>query len=309
MRKFFIISLLLIFALPIMAENVTNVRVRQEGKAMVITYDLNHHADIRLLMIHDGLNNFIELKNTKGDVGKGILSGKDRSIIWEPLEEYDKFIAKGVRFMVDVVTQSKHAYVDLGLSVKWATCNVGASKPEEAGDYFAWGETRPKSHYDWSTYKYCFNGSKRKITKYNSICKYGYEKYVDNDSILDLSDDAAYMNWGGSWRMPTKKEWLELINNCTVTYEEQKGLLKLTSKVNGNSIFLLAYNDDFSIIIESRYYWSSTRDYKHCDQAWTFKVYRWPGMDIIGGGDDCKYWTSYLANERCYRGLVRPVCP
>lgn len=60
-----------------------------------------------------------------------------------------------------------HEYVDLGFSVKWATCNVGATKPEEYGDYFAWGETTPKSTYDWETYKYC-NGSFDSLTKYNN---------------------------------------------------------------------------------------------------------------------------------------------
>lgn len=298
MRKFFIISLLLIFALPIMAENVTNVRVRQEGKTVVITYDLKNHADIRLLMIYYGLNNFRELKKTKGDVGKGILSGQDRTIIWEVLEEYEKFIAKGVRFKVEEVIQSKYEYVDMGLSVKWATCNVGATKPEEVGHYFAWGETRPKSHYDWSTYKYCFNGSKRKITKYNIDPKYGNNKYIDNDTILNISDDAAYVNFGGSWRMPTKKEWLELKNNCTVTYEWQKGLLRLTSKVNGNSIFFTT---------------GGLRGYKHSDPSfgcyWLADIYSHKPYRAALIWFFRDYSFTYLYLDRCYGALIRPVCP
>ena len=153
-----------------------------------------------------------------------------------------------------------HEYVDLGLSVKWATCNVGATKPEEYGDYFAWGETQPKSNYDWSTYKYC-NGSYKTLTKYNNSSSYGT---VDNKTTLDLSDDAARANWGGSWRMPTRAEQDELRNNCTWTWTTQNGVngYKVTSKSNGNSIFLPAagYRDDSSLnnAGSTGYYWSSS---------------------------------------------------
>ncbi|MBR3609326.1 MAG: hypothetical protein IKL50_05525, partial [Bacteroidales bacterium] len=87
-------------------------------------------------------------------------------------------------------------YVDLGLSVKWATCNVGATTPEEYGYYFAWGETTPKTTYYWSAYKYC-NGTDDSMTKYCTNSKYGI---VDNKTTLELTDDAAHVNWGGSWR-------------------------------------------------------------------------------------------------------------
>ena len=134
-----------------------------------------------------------------------------------------------------------HDYVDLGLSVKWATCNVGATKPEDFGDYFAWGETEPKSTYDWSTYKWC-NGSYKTLTKYCNDKKYGHKKFVDNKTQLELSDDAARANWGGSWRMPTKAEITELHEQCTWTWTRQNGMngYKVTSKKNGNSIFLPA---------------------------------------------------------------------
>ena len=108
-------------------------------------------------------------------------------------------------------TENGHEYVNLGLSVKWATCNVGASSPEEYGDYFAWGEVEPKSIYDFSTYKYC-NGSETTLTKYNYSSSYGT---VDNKTTLELSDDAARANWGGSWRMPTDAELTELREQCT----------------------------------------------------------------------------------------------
>ena len=156
-----------------------------------------------------------------------------------------------------------HEYVDLGLSVKWATCNVGASKPEEYGDYFAWGETQPKDYYDWSTYKWC-NGSYNTLTKYNNSSSYGT---VDNKTTLDLSDDAARANWGGSWRMPTKAEQDELREQCTWTWTTQNGVngYKVTSKKSGytnKSIFLPAagcrYDSSLYYAGSYGYYWSSS---------------------------------------------------
>ena len=116
-----------------------------------------------------------------------------------------------------------HEWVDLGLpsGTKWATMNVGANSPEEYGDYFAWGETTPKSSYTGSNYN-----------------------YSSNPTTLPLEDDAAYTNWGTSWRMPTKTELTELVNEeYTVrTWITQNGVngWKVTSKINGNTIFLPA---------------------------------------------------------------------
>ena len=132
-----------------------------------------------------------------------------------------------------------YEYVDLGLlsGLKWATMNVGATKPEEYGDYFAWGETEPKTDYSWSTYKWC-NGSSNTQTKYNTNSSYGT---VDNKTVLDPEDDAAHVNWGGSWRMPTAEECDELINNCTWTWTTQNGVNgRLVTGPNGKSIFLPA---------------------------------------------------------------------
>ena len=134
--------------------------------------------------------------------------------------------------------------VDLGLSVKWASWNVGASSPEGYGAYFAWGETDMKWDYDWSTYKWC-NGDYNKLTKY---CPTNIADYwdgtgsPDGKTVLDLEDDAARANWGGTWRMPTDAEWTELRNNCTWTWTTQNGVngRLVTSNSNGNSIFLPA---------------------------------------------------------------------
>ena len=160
----------------------------------------------------------------------------------------------------DSGTENGHEYVDLGLSVKWATMNVGASTPEEYGDYFAWGETEPKATYSWSTYKWC-NGSKPTLTKYNMDSSYGT---VDNKTQLDLSDDAAHVNWGGDWRMPTDAEMTELRTNCTWTWTTENGVkgYKVSSKSNGNSIFLPAagcrYNSARGSAGSFGYYWSSS---------------------------------------------------
>ena len=138
--------------------------------------------------------------------------------------------------------ENGHEWVDLGLpsGLKWATCNVGATTPEGYGDYFAWGETKPKEDYSWNNYSYC-KGSHTTLTKYNTNNGYGT---VDNKTTLDLSDDAANVNWGGTWRMPTRTEQEELRNSsyCTWMWTTQNGVkgLKVTSKTNGNSIFLPA---------------------------------------------------------------------
>lgn len=128
-------------------------------------------------------------------------------------------------------------YVDLGLSVMWATCNVGAEYPEEYGNFFAWGEIEPKTEYTWANYKY--GSSPTSISKYSTSANSGI---VDNKVILDLWDDAAYMNWGGKWRMPTREEVEELVKNTTWTWITQNGVAgcRITSHINGNEIFLPA---------------------------------------------------------------------
>ena len=147
---------------------------------------------------------------------------------------------------VDAVADDSdiHEYVDLGLpsGTLWATCNVGASKPEEYGDYFAWGETEPKTTYNWSTYKYC-KGSGTTMTKY---CTDSYYGTVDNKTELEPSDDAATVNWGSDWQMPSYEQCMELYNSSytTTIWTTQTGVygIRITSKSNGNSIFLPAAN-------------------------------------------------------------------
>ena len=132
-------------------------------------------------------------------------------------------------------------YVDLGLSVKWATFNVGATKPEEYGDHFAWGEIAPKNKYDWTTYKWC-NGDSDKLTKYCSMSSHWDSSVsMDYKTELDLEDDAASANWGGDWRMPTDAELAELRERCSWTWTTQNGVNgMLVTAENGNAIFLPA---------------------------------------------------------------------
>ena len=191
--------------------------------------------------------------------------------------------------------------VDLGLSVLWATINVGANFPEDYGDYFAWGETQPQSYYDWSTYKWC-NGSYNNQTKYNSNSNYGT---VDYKTQLELDDDAAYANWGAAWRMPTDAEWTELINNCTWSRTIQIGVngYKITSKSNGNSIFLPVAGYCDTKLREADndgWYWSSSHGTDSSPHEASCILFN---LNIAG---------SNARHGNCYRsyGLsIRPVCP
>ena len=143
--------------------------------------------------------------------------------------------------------------VDLGLSVKWASCNVGATSPEEYGDYFAWGETQPKDSY----------------TESNSVTYDLSDSELESRGIIDAAGnltaeyDAATANWGGNWRMPTLAEMKELINNCTWEWTTLSGVYcrKVTGP-NGNSIFLPAAGcryDEWLIYAGSfGCYWSAT---------------------------------------------------
>ena len=180
-----------------------------------------------------------------------------------------------------------------GKNIKWASFNLGASKPEEYGDYFAWGETAPKSNYSWSTYKWC-NGSASTLTKYNTSGSYGN---VDDKTVLESVDDVASVKLGGKWRMPTDAEWTELRTKCTWTWTTLNGVNGiLVTATNGNSIFLpaAALRDDASLDDAGSYgfYWSSS----------------------IGTGRPCGaryvFFTSgYVSRNDDYRYVGRSVRP
>jgi uncharacterized protein (TIGR02145 family) len=148
--------------------------------------------------------------------------------------------------------------VDLGLSVKWGTQNLGASKPEEFGNYYAWGEVEPyyrsldpltwkegkENGYTWASYRWC-DGTDQGFTKYlhpNFSLYWKGEGEPDGKMILDSEDDAAHVILGGTWRMPTYEDWVELKSNCTLEWSSENGVegMRVTSKINGNSIFFPA---------------------------------------------------------------------
>lgn len=183
---------------------------------------------------------------------------------------------------------SRIVAVDLGLpsGLKWANCNIGASSPEEYGDYFAWGETGPyyssqnpltwksgkSAGYVLASYRWC-NGHFDGLTKYNTDGNYG--PVVDNKTVLELADDAARANCGGSWRMPTREEFQELLNNCTTEWTTLNGVdgRMITSKNNGNSIFLPAAGD-------------------------------WDGTSLSNAGSNGRYWSSSLDTDGPYCALI-----
>ena len=196
-------------------------------------------------------------------------------------------------------TINGHEWVDLGVGVKWATCNVGASKPEDYGSYFAWGETTPKSEYSWENYKFRDTGD----TYFNLIfSKYNTESNrgtTDNKKMLDMSDDAARANWGGTWRMPTFAEMTKLRTECDWKWTSQGGKngYKVTGK-NGNSIFLPAagcrYDSGLYHAGSEGHYWSSSLYDAHSTNAWSVSFY---AGGVIRDSGDLRY----------YGQSVRPV--
>ena len=190
-----------------------------------------------------------------------------------------------------------HAYVDLGLpsGLLWATCNVGADSPGDYGNYYAWGETETKITYYWINYKWC-NGSYNNLIKYCTKSDYGT---VDNKTVLEPEDDAAHVNWGGTWRMPTLEEMIELRDNCTSEWTTQNGVKgRKFIGPNGSSIFLPAtgyyYGGSLYLAGSDGRYWSSSLD-----------------AGLPGNAYDLYFNSGYvnMGNYHRYCGhSVRPVC-
>ena len=198
------------------------------------------------------------------------------------------------------VNGDTHEYVDLGLpsGLLWATCNIGADTPEAYGDYFAWGETTPKDTYDWSTYQYC-NGSYNTLTKYCQNSSYGYNGFTDNLTTLESGDDAATANWGDGWRMPTKAEFEELLNNTTNEWTIQNGVngwLFTANDGSGNSLFLPAAGN----------YWEGELyNANDLGQYWSSLI-----TDFAGNAWCILFTMEYCRMDefgRYYGSTVRPV--
>jgi hypothetical protein len=227
--------------------------------------------------------------------------------------------------------ENGHEYVDLGLSVKWATCNVGASDSYEYGDYHVWGDSEtyyeegyaqenPQTHwksgksdgYQPKYYKYG-NGSNSiiKYTKYCNDANTGYNGFFDGKTTLDMEDDVAHVRWGGGWRMPTKDEFIELRENCTWESTTRNGVngYKVTSNKPGytkKSIFLPAAGARFSTDLKysesDGYYWSSSLGTDHDGNEYA----------------SCAWYLEFSPNYvmvyswgvgRFYGLSIRPVCP
>ncbi len=204
-----------------------------------------------------------------------------------------------------------HTWVDLGLpsGLKWASCNVGATTPEDYGYYYAWGETTRRKDLSWFSYKYANSELNKqgkwvyKLTKYCNDASYGYKGFTDYKTTLKPEDDAAHVNWGGNWRMPTYAEWKELIENCTWTWTRQNGVYgyNVASKTNSNSIFLPAagrfyVNERYDEAGSRGYYWSSSLSTDEPDHA----------RHLYFSSN----YTVCVADISRNNGLsVRPVCP
>ncbi len=277
-KKLHILSFLIALCVNVFAQNVSDVAFYQEGKNIVVTYSLDKVASVTVQVSTDGGATYsAPLKHVSGDVGKDVTAGA-KQIVWDVLAEYDSFTGDNVVFLVKAVGET-HKYVDLGLpsGTLWAECNVGANFPEEKGDYFAWGETSPK----------------RKYTKKNYIVDY-------NITSLDASHDAATVNWGENWRMPTAAELEELQKECKWKWTEYRGTkgLRIIGK-NGNFIFLPAAGQLHQPHFENggcfSHYWSSSNsDYE--EGPYCLMIF-----GLRGG------WGIMLSNWRYEGYSIRPV--
>ena len=194
-----------------------------------------------------------------------------------------------------------YEYVDLGLSVKWATANIGAKKLYDSGYYYAWGETKPKEDYSWGTYQWC-NGVPNALTKYCNNDDYGYLGFTDKKAVLDKKDDVASVIMGKKWRMPTADNFLELKENCTWTWGVLNGVYghKMTSNKNGKSIFLPEAGchhgtESFHQNILGNYWSSTLLDTENPSHAAYFNM----GADFNG----------IYTDERFFGRSVRAVYP
>ena len=205
-------------------------------------------------------------------------------VSWSPSSDNDFLTAKLFDSNGNVISQDtvhvagwtppSYSWINLGLpsGTLWASCNVGATSPEEFGYYFSWGETQPKNYYDMHNYRYCSNDF---LSKYCNNSSYGYNGYVDNLTILQSMDDAAKANWGNEARTPTKTEWMELIQytNHSFVMENGVGGYRYTGN-NGASIFIPAngwkIEGEVNEVGECGSYWSSSLDTGNPLNAWSY---------------------------------------
>ncbi len=177
--------------------------------------------------------------------------------------------------------------VDLGLpsGLLWTICNIGASKPEEYGDYYAWGETEAKEDYSWNTYKY--GSAENALTKYCSNENYGKDKFKDNLIELEADDDVATVKLGSDYRMPTKADWEELFNKSN-TYNEW------TYNYNGTNVagrIVYKKKDGGSYTLEDTHIFLPSAGCRDGSEVFG-----------VGYGD---YWSSSLDTDDPHSAFVR----
>ena len=302
----------LIFSLPSITTNRSGKLITIEGKEIVNSIKFNSQFVLPADSRHRYYKNDTKLKighlitdisgqwyseDTKlnsGTVYVQINKGKKGAYI---IIEYYQNVS------FDLVGGSSE-YVDLGLSVKWATCNVGADKPEEAGCHYAWGELEEKDNYIVENYKFYESDDYHHINKYNSN---SFDGFTDDKMILDPEDDVAHVKWGGKWRMPTAEEWDELMEDCIWEWVEENGMggYRISGMKPGyqdRSIFLpasgsyLRMENEFDLFGNRGDYWSSSRS--------TENYYR-PASGFFIDRFECKKSVT----SRHLPKSVRPVCP
>ena len=208
-------------------------------------------------------------------------------------------------------------YVDLGLSVKWGACNIGASSETGYGNYYAWGEIEPKVDYSWNSYKF---GTESASTKYCTNKDHWWRSWYNEDPdykvVLDKEDDVAFVERGGKWRMPTYAEVRELHLNTTKEWVTINGVVgeRITSNINGRSIFLpaggyktLDYTSyPYKTVLENvgtiGGYWTSSMEMEYGDNTDNNAVL----MGIDAWGDEAQF--VYGPGEKSSGQLIRPVC-
>ena len=212
--------------------------------------------------------------NTKAD-GTGISYSNGQQLM----------ISKNITLYANWKTaiENGHEFVDLGLpsGALWATMNIGATSPEKIGNKYAWGETSTKSTYNWKTYKFCTfytNSSLYYMNKYSRRSGQG-----DWKTVLELVDDAARVNWGGQWKMPTSGNFEELCEKCTWT---------LTT-LNGTNVYKVTGPNGHSIYLPATTYWSCVLGDNE-EQAYCLSVSNNPGVTSV---------------NRCTDLAIRPICP
>lgn len=237
------------------ADGATRITVKPEGGGSFVP---NQYYYITLIpQTISGATGYTLTLYKGGQEGRLVVADPSKTYTFARSNSRSKTNADAGLTWEDVVRK----YVDMGEGHYWADRNIGANSPEEYGDYFAWGETAPKSNYSWSTY--AWGSSRTSLTKYVTSSSYGT---VDNRLILSPEDDAAQNEWGGNWFVPTQEEWAWLYENTNIGLEEIDGqyAIKLTSKINGNSIILPmgGFMADGGVISKGTdaYYYSSSLD-------------------------------------------------